>query len=187
VIIMKNRYTEYDMAQALDAVASGKSCRKAAIEWGVPRSTLQDRIDYNTNHQSAAEHLQRLPPILEDRLTKWVLTQEALGRSITHSQLKVFGERLCRLQNDDRPLGKRWIKRFLRRNPILKTKRQITVDSVRVNGATTDIIKAWFQYFELPAIKAIRLENRWNMDEAGIMEGVGLNGLVLGSSKKRFV
>jgi 4-hydroxybenzoate polyprenyltransferase len=76
---------------------------------------------------------------------------------------------------------------FLRRNPVLQTKKQYRIDSVRVNGATIDIIKSWFQKLELPLIKAIRAENRWNMDEAGIMEGQGENGLVVGSAEKRFI
>jgi hypothetical protein len=76
---------------------------------------------------------------------------------------------------------------FLRRNPILKTKRQFLIDSVRVNGATTEVIKKWFQKMALPRIKAIKPENRWNMDEAGIMEGMGDNGLVVGSVHKRFI
>jgi 4-hydroxybenzoate polyprenyltransferase len=76
---------------------------------------------------------------------------------------------------------------FLRRNPILKTKRQFHIDSARVNGATTEIIRKWFQKLALPHIKTIKPENRWNMDEAGIMEGMGDNGLVVGSAHKRFI
>ena len=76
---------------------------------------------------------------------------------------------------------------FLRRNPILKTKKQLKIDSVRVNGATIDIIKAWFQKFQVPTIKAIKPQNRWNIDEAGIMEGQGENGLVVGSTERRFI
>ena len=76
---------------------------------------------------------------------------------------------------------------FLRRNPILKTKKQFRIDSARVNGATSNIIKAQFRKLEIPAIKIIKAENRWNIDEAGVMEGQGLNGLVVGSAKRRFI
>jgi 4-hydroxybenzoate polyprenyltransferase len=62
---------------------------------------------------------------------------------------------------------------FLRRNPILKTKRQFHIDSARVNGATTEIIRKWFQKLALPHIKTIKPENRWNMNKAGIMKGIG--------------
>ena len=74
-------------------------------------------------------------------------------------------------RHDTVPLGKRWIAGFLRRNPVLKTKKQFRIDSVHVNRATSDIIKGWFQKLEVLAIKAIKPENRWNIDEAGIIEG----------------
>ena len=38
---------------------------------------------------------------------------------------------------------------------------------------------------KIPAVKAVKPENRYNIEEAGIMEGPGHNGLVLGSSQKK--
>ena len=67
---MKNRYTEYDIMRALNDIANYKSVRKAGLEWGVLRSILQDRLKHNINHRDAAEYLQRLPTVPEDRLTK---------------------------------------------------------------------------------------------------------------------
>jgi 4-hydroxybenzoate polyprenyltransferase len=90
-------------------------------------------------------------------------------------------------KGDANSLRKRWIDNFLRRNLILKTKRQFHIDSARVNGATTEIIRKWFQKLALPYIKTIKPENRWNIDEAGIMERIGDNGLVVGSAYKRFI
>jgi hypothetical protein len=75
--------------------------------------------------------------------------------------------------------------RFLARNPILKTKRQIYVDSVRINYACSEVIKPWFQKLEIPEIKAIPASQRWNMDETGIMEGYGLNSYIVGSTESR--
>ena len=76
---------------------------------------------------------------------------------------------------------------FLQRNPILKTKRQFYIDSARVNGATTEVIKKWWPKLAIPAIKAIKPDNRYNMDKAGIMEGIGDNRLVVGSIDKYFI
>lgn len=59
------------------------------------------------------------------------------------------------------------------------------MDSARLNGAITKIIQKFFQLLEIPAIKAIRQENRYNTDEHGILEGQGSNGLVLGSAAKQ--
>jgi 4-hydroxybenzoate polyprenyltransferase len=76
---------------------------------------------------------------------------------------------------------------FLQRNPILKTKKQLCIDSTRVNGATSEIIKKWWPRLAIPGIKAIKPENRYNMDEAGIIEGMGDNRLVVGSIHKQFI
>ena len=94
---MKLEYTESDVQYALTEIANGKSLRKAALEWGVSRSTLQDRNATTLLHVEAASHLQRLPTVMENRLTNWVLTQEALGRGVTYAQIKVFSQRLLAL------------------------------------------------------------------------------------------
>jgi isochorismate hydrolase len=91
------------------------------------------------------------------------------------------------IKEDHKKLGKRWIKGFLRRNPILRTKRAQNIDSVRVNSATTAIIKSWFQRLVIPAIATIKPENQYNMDESGIMEGHRANGLVVRSSERRSI
>ena len=70
---------------------------------------------------------------------------------------------------------------FLKQNPILKTKKQFKIDSIRINSTITDIIKTWFNKLVVPQIKAIKPENHWNIDEAGIIEGQGTNSLVVGS------
>jgi len=41
---MKPQYTQDDLDMALQAIAGGKLVRKAALEWGIPGSTLQDRV-----------------------------------------------------------------------------------------------------------------------------------------------
>src|ERR1700710_2726072 len=132
---MKPQYTEDDVKCALNETANGKSMRKACLEWGIPRSTLRDRNATTQTHRKAADHLQRLPTVVENRLADWILNQEALGHGVTHAQIRLFAERLLVLKGDHKPLGRHWITRFLARNPVLKTKKQISVDSVRVNCA----------------------------------------------------
>ncbi|KAF4631462.1 hypothetical protein G7Y89_g6669 [Cudoniella acicularis] len=184
---MKRIYTEEDVMRALDAVAGGATISGASRDYGVPRGTLQERLKGRQSHQEAARHLQKLSPVQEKRLTDWVLVQESLGLSPTHTQIKDFAQRILATRGDTTTLGKKWLRAFLKRNPIHKTKKQVRIDSVRINGATTDIIKAWFQKLEVPEIKAIKPHHRWNMDEAGIMEGQGINGLVAGSTDRRFI
>ncbi|KAM4065785.1 DDE superfamily endonuclease [Hirsutella rhossiliensis] len=121
----------------------------------------------------------------EKQLTEWILIQDALGLPPTHSQIRQFAQRMLAVKGDHTPLGKHWMQAFLRRNPAVRTQKCHHRDSARVNGASTEVIRPWFNNFFLPEILAIKPENRYNMDEAGIMEGLGENGLVVGSAEKR--
>jgi len=111
------------------------------LEWGVLRGTLQERINGRVSRKEASKPSQRLSTVQEQRLTDWVLVQEALGRSSTHAQIRGLAGRILVARRDTLPLGKRWMAGFIRRNPILKTKRQLRIDFIRVNGAKSEIIK----------------------------------------------
>ena len=182
---MKPQYTQDDLDMALQAIAGGKSVRKAALEWGIPRSTLQDRVHGTETHHEAAEDQQRLSPAQEKRLADWILCQEELGLPLTHSQIKEFVVRILAVKGDTNKLGKNWVTGFRKRNPQISTKRTRLIDSKRINGATSEVITAWFSLLDRPTFRDIKPEHRYNMDEAGIMEGMGSNGLVLGRVGRR--
>jgi 4-hydroxybenzoate polyprenyltransferase len=181
------RYTEYDLGQAIIDVTKGQSLRKTARHWGVPLTTLHSRLHGQESRSEAAIPKQRLSPAQEKRLTQWILTQNDLGLPPTHAQIKQFTQQILAVKGDHQPLGKHWMQAFLRRNPSLRTQRAYSRESVRVNGANTEVIKPWFNHLYIPKVQAIIPENRYNMDEAGIMEGLGENGLVVGSAEKRSV
>ena len=94
--------------------------------------------------------------------------------------MKEFAERILRSQGDPKPFGKKWLQAFLRRNPAIKVQRARSIDSKRVNGASVEVIRSWFRRLEQPEIREIKPANRHNMDEAGVLEGIGSNGLVDG-------
>lgn len=180
-------YTEFEVQQALQAIDKGKSVRQASVAWGVPRSTLRGRIHGAQTRQTASIPRQRLSPTQEARLADWVLSQADLGLPPTHSELRLFAQRVLEVKGDNLALGKRWVEAFLKRNPSIKTQRSRRMDFSRVNGAKTEVIKSWFRLLNQPQVRAIKPSNRWNMDEAGILEGEGDNGLVLGHSSSRSI
>ena len=63
------QYTEKDLDSALEAIAMGRSVRKATLEWGIPRATLQDRRAGAQPRSIAFSSLQRLSQVQEDHLT----------------------------------------------------------------------------------------------------------------------
>ena len=182
-------YSEQDLRDAVQKYhRGGHSIRSISREFSIPYTTLADRIHGAQTHQEASEPQQTLSRIQEDHLTKWVLTQVALGVPPTHAQIREFASRVLQAQGAPRTtVGKGWVNRFIRRNPVLRTQRARKIDSVRVNGATDQVIRSWFPHLNIPAIKDILPANRYNMDEYGLMEGQGTNGLVVGSSETRAV
>lgn len=101
------QYTQDDVNSALEAIARGRSLRKASLEWGIPRATLQYRVTGTQPRSTAYSHLQRLSKVQEDHLTQWILTQAALGLPPTHEQVRSFVSRILATKGDLSPLGKR--------------------------------------------------------------------------------
>ena len=52
---MKPSYIEDDIQRALVDVGNGRSVRKACLDWGVPRDTIQDRIKGSVSRKEASE------------------------------------------------------------------------------------------------------------------------------------
>jgi hypothetical protein len=138
---MKPTYTKKDIQMVLNYLAKSNSIRKTKSEFGVSHFILYNCTKGHISRQEAYIPQQRLSTVQEERLTKWVLVQESLGLKPTFGQIKVFAERILYTRGDIVLLGKRWIAGFLRRNPILRTKKQFYIDSARVNSTTTEIIK----------------------------------------------
>ncbi|OAQ58123.1 transposase [Pochonia chlamydosporia 170] len=180
-------YTENDLQNAISAVTGGQSVRKAAQLWGIPRATLHDRIQGAQTRLDAYERYQRLSRKDEESLVQWVLKQASLNVPISHQQLRSFVIHILAQGGDHKPLGKNWMKGFLQRHPEISTRKGKRMDSCRINGASADTIKGFFSQLQLPVVRAILPQNSYNMDESGIQEGQGSNGLVLGNSQIRIV
>ncbi|KAK2744928.1 hypothetical protein CKAH01_18314 [Colletotrichum kahawae] len=75
------QYTENDINQALEAIARGTSVKKAAFEWGIPRSTLKNRMNGQQARDIAFSDLQRLSTTQESYLAEWVNSRTLLNAS----------------------------------------------------------------------------------------------------------
>jgi len=149
---IKIPYTEDDVREALEAVANGQSIRKASLTWGVPRMTLQDRLYGKESRSQAFINLQKLPPIQESRLVDWILLQGVAGHPPTHMQIRDLAQRILATTGKTTILGKKWMHSFLKRHPKLRTTRNTIQDSGRINRATTQVIRPWFNRFYIPDV-----------------------------------
>ncbi|KAJ0122868.1 hypothetical protein HZ326_31548, partial [Fusarium oxysporum f. sp. albedinis] len=158
------------------------SLKTAAKKNGLPPSTLRGRLTGAQSRQVARQEQLRLTTDQEDDLERWILRQEKLGHAPTHAQVRTIVRSVLARHGDHAPLGRKWTTRFVERHPALKTKLGRRTDWERVNAATPANIKRLFDVYE--TVDWIPPERRYNADEGGIMEGQGVNGLVIGSSQE---
>lgn len=69
----------------------------------------------------------------------------------------------------------------------MKAKMSKGMDVQRINGATPNVITRLFKKLVLLTIKNIYREHPYNMYETGIVEGMGMNGLVVGPVRRKMV
>jgi len=174
-------YTEDDIEQAFLDLANGDAMATVAIRHGIPRTTLRDRQSGAQTIRQAHSDQQRLSATQEDQLEQWILHQEALGYAPTHAQLRAIATSILQANGDQQPLGKKWSTHFVQRHPTIKSKLGRRTDWQRINAVTPASIKLFFSLYE--TINWIPAHRRYNADEGGIMEGQGINGLVIGSSQ----
>lgn len=87
-------YTEIDLQNALRDIEGGISRRVAAQRYGIPCTTLNNRMNGAESQQASHEDQQRLSNVQEGHLRDWVLAQQALGVPLTHTQLREFAVRI---------------------------------------------------------------------------------------------
>jgi hypothetical protein len=93
-------YTEEVLQLAIQAVRDGLSQHQAAKQYGIPRTTLHDRLRGSLSIQAAKEPSQRLSSEQEGYLRDWVLAQASLGLPPTHRQLREFTTRILVASGD---------------------------------------------------------------------------------------
>ncbi|KAJ3455080.1 hypothetical protein MRS44_013680 [Fusarium solani] len=180
--MVRRNYTEDDVAEAiLDTTDRGLSQNEAAQKRGVPQSTLSGRLSGQASRNERIQAQQRISKSQEESLVRWVLRQESLGYAPSHSQLRACVEAILQQQGDNKPLGKHWTTRFVKRHLQLSTKLGKRQEAARFDGFTPKAVNWYFDIRETE-YGWIKPENTVNVDEGGIMAGFGLDSLVIGSS-----
>ena len=85
---------ETRMEQAIDALKTKKyrSIRKAAIDFNIKRTTLNNRFNGCKSRRESHESLQNLSPAEEGELGRWISKLTATGFSPRHSLVHEMSE-----------------------------------------------------------------------------------------------
>ena len=95
---------------------------------------------------------------------------------------------MLKLSGDKKPLGKRRISNFIKRNPRIATMIGKPIESSHICGTQPEQINIFYENFDTIRTRTnVRQNDVWNMpvDEHGIGLGVCNNSQVLGASGKR--
>jgi hypothetical protein len=182
-------YSEDTLITALTAYRNGEypSIRKCAYAFNIPVTTLSKRHSTQTSRTKSHELQQILSTTEEKALIKAITRLSKSGCPITlpltrdlAEEIRLSRFRLSSTPTSYPPISKRWIDRFRKRYPELKTVYSRALDASRFEGVSYPVINAFFE-----ALTDLFLENSYssdaifNVDETGFALGTTLPSKVL--------
>jgi hypothetical protein len=182
-------YSKDTLFTALTAYRNGEytSIRKCAYAFNIPASILSNRLSIRTSRSKSHESQQILSTAEEKTLIKVVTRLSKSGCPITLPLIRDLAEeiRLSRFRLSSTltsypPISKKWIDKFRKRHPELKTVYSRALDANRFEGVNYLVINAYFE-----ALTDLFLENPYpsdaifNVDETGFALGTTLPSKVL--------
>ncbi|RYP05384.1 hypothetical protein DL765_009848 [Monosporascus sp. GIB2] len=173
---------EYRLARAGMDVENGLPKKRAALKWGVDRTTLTRRMGGQQERHKAQETQQRLTPSEERFLALWIKNEEAAGRAPTKVEASDFASCILEARGDLTGVGKHWIDSFLFRNNDISLKDSRAFESSRAKESQPQRIATFYEFlgYEIHK-KEVKPKNIINLDENGVQEGESSTGKVLGS------
>ena len=117
----RKQWSDETMAAALEAVKGGQTILRAAQTYGVPRSTLQDRVHGKVTHGVKPGPRPYLAPAEEKELSMFIVDVAKAGYGKTRKEIKAIAENVA---NDkgiirSKKVTDGWFRPFMDRNPKL--------------------------------------------------------------------
>ena len=174
----------------MDAVEGGAPLKTAAHFYGIPPSTLSDRL---SGRSLSGKH--GPPTILsteeEKVLEEYMIQMADLGHPLSMEQLRLK----IALLTQERPTpftngvpGPAWVRWFKKRHLALSLRQSQGLDVARVKGLCPKNVETFYKNLEdLYAKYQYPPEHIWNCDESGAQVGRNGGGQVWAKKGSRFV
>ena len=168
-----------DLAKAVSFV-KGHSQYQASQIYGIPRSTLSYHIrcPYGQPDPEEPRVGSHMTPRQEERVCQWILRQESIGYAPTYRQIRGAVTSLLMAEGREVVLGQHWAQRFVHRHPQIKAKIGRRQEAIRFDGFTPKAVN-WYFNIRDGQYHWIRPENTVNVDEGGVLMGMGKFGNTL--------
>jgi hypothetical protein len=162
------------MLAALEATKKGMPVRRAATQYGIPRTTLQDRVRGKVVHGKNPGPKPYLVAAEEKELSQFLVDVAQAGYGKTRRQVMTIAENVAREKGSlkpDRRISRGWFEGFMKRQPQLSLRKGDATANVRMDCVNPE---AMSQYFDLlnDVLEEHGLktepERIYNVDETGM-------------------
>jgi hypothetical protein len=172
---------------AIEAIRTSKklSRRKAAKIYGVPFSTLNDRMNGRTSIGESRPAITKLTILEEEVIVRNILDMDSRGFAPRLAGVEDMANYILKSRGG-KHVGKLWAHRFVQRQPALKTRFNRVYDFQRALCEDSKLIGAWFRLVENIRAKYGVLDcDFYNFDETGFMMGVICSAMVVTRADRR--
>ncbi|XP_033725586.1 uncharacterized protein LOC117315461 [Pecten maximus] len=171
------QYDHMSMDKAVTAVkAHDLSIRQAAITFGVPKSTLGDRLSGRVEEGSSPGKRPFFPLEVENEVAEKIKIAGRMGFGITRSQLCLKMARLVTAMKLKSPFrngvpGNDWLEGFSKRHPDVSLRSPTPLNNVRARMLNLEVTRKYFHSLNQTLI-SLNLHQKpkaiWNIDETNV-------------------
>jgi hypothetical protein len=152
-----------------------RSIALAAKTFGVPRSTLRDRLTRVQNRAVSRANGLKLTEIEEESLRKWILSMDSRGAAPRPSTVREMADLLLAARGSTPPpsVGQNWVTKFVKRHSDLSTRFSRRYDYQRAKCEDPKTISKWFSLVQKTILSyGIDPDDIYNFDETGFAMGL---------------
>ena len=165
-------YSSVNMEKAYEAVAAGKMCvQKAAEEYGVPKSTLHDRVSGKVALNARSGRKKLLTDEEEASLIEFLVRCASIGYAKSRSDVLAIAQQIARTRDPHAEVTKGWWDSFRKRHPKIMLRHAEPLSYARACANNPEVIGKYFDLLE-DTLKANGLTQSpgqiFNCDEVGM-------------------
>ena len=157
---------------------------KIAREFGIPRTTLTDRVKKAQQPPTYRESLRNaLEGYQEKALTTWIVKMYDWNLPPPPALIEAWANQALRRTGKDGQVSKMWAYRFIKRLPKdlnLHPVKQKTKESKRIQAEDAGFLAHWYNQLEI-LLRDIPARLVYNFDECGFRPGEGQSRNVIAS------
>ena len=173
-ICKRKQWSEESMTAALNEFKKGiYPINKIAVLYGVPKSTLHDRISGRVRHGTKPGPSPYLDHTEEQELADHLITVAKIGYGKTRKEVKMIAENVAKEKKVLRAtrISDGWWKSFLHRNQDLSLRRADSTAHIRMDSINQESISQYFNLLE-QTMRSHNIQKSpnqiYNMDETGM-------------------